>query len=50
MREPQEYFDYSPSEEKSDYDIPRVVDTSYDSHETGEKAKKKKCHGHSGTT
>lgn len=47
MRKPQEHLDYSPSEEKSDDDISRIVDTSYDSRETGEEAENKKCYSHS---
>ena len=50
MREPQEHFDYSPSEEKSYDYISRIVDTGYDSRETGEEAENKKCHSHSWAT
>jgi hypothetical protein len=50
MREPQEYLNYSPPEEKSDYDISRIVDTGYNPSETGEETKDKKCCSHSWTT
>lgn len=49
MRQMEEYRCDSPSEEKSDDNITRIVDTSYDSREAREETKNKKCHSHSRT-